>query len=393
MRKFYFLFCLFFSFQVSAQVEFSGILDVGGTIGGKNSNQLTNGLSNKYPNFNIQSFSLFMFSPLSDNFNFNGKLSYNPMLYGAGSYPRLVFANVSWDPEGETYGIAVGKILTPFGLFPKKQHSTDNMSFLPPLVYSYFVNVDPNLGYWPKAGDVGSYASDDKVGTPTIFGSGYQMGLKAYYSYDYWFESEIALTNSPVSVSAEQKSNNAVSVVTRLGFKPVIWYNFGVSFGYGSYMQDIPELESEGKYKQMTVGFDYTFAYSYFELSGEYIFNQWTAPKFANEVYQVGTDFQFLTYTLQTHSGYLDLKVSIPDAPGLFVGSRVERIYFPTFKNPKNVAVMEKWDNDIDRYTLVVGYRLSKEVLFKVIGFKQKSMSGNIEPRDDAGAFQVSISF
>lgn len=392
MRKFIQLSFLLFSLNLSAQVEWSGILDAGFTMGGSESNQLSNGISNKYPNFNIQSLNLFIYSPISDGFSFNGKIYYDPALYGSNSFPRIVFANVSWDPEGENFGFSIGKILTPFGLFPKRQHSPDNISFLPPLIYGYFVNVDPSRGYWPKAGETGSYGSDDKVGTPIAFRSGYQTGIKGYFVYDDWVDVEIALTNSPVSYSVETKTNNSICTVGRLGFKPVIWYNFGFSWSYGSFMQNNDDIVNEKKYKQKTLGMDYLIAYSYFELSGEYIFNQWTAPKFANEIYQRDSNQNLLEYSLISHAIYIDLKIDIPQVPGLFLAGRFDRLYFPTFINPKDVNLIERWDADIDRFTGTIGYRASKEVILKMVGFIQKNKTG-IDPKDDAVAFQTSVSF
>ena len=87
------------------------------------------------------------------------------------------------------------------------------------------------------------------------------------------------------------------------------------------------------------------------------------------------------------------LKVDIPFFPGLFVAGRFDRIYFPEFNNPMTVSGKEKWDTDYDRYTGVIGYKASKEVLIKTIGFIQKAKSGNVIPKDDGAALQVSISF
>ncbi len=397
MRKIVLLSFLLFSLNLSAQVEWSGILDAGFTMGGKESNTITNGISDKYPNFNIQSLSLFLFSQLNDDFSFNGKLLYYPRLYGIQSPARIVMANVSWDPQGESFGFSAGKILTPFGLYPKKQHSSDNISFLPPLAYSYFVNIasknEGHPGYWPLAGEVGSYGANE-VGSTTIFESGYQTGIKGYFVYDEWIDIEIALTNSPASNPAEIKSNNAISTQGRIGFKPAIWYNLGISFNYGSYMDETPALENESKYKQLTIGIDQSFAYSYFEISGEYIFNKWNAPKFAGGFYDYDkVTKEVMNFELYSHMFYTDIKIDIPFFPGLFLGTRLERILFPEFTNPNSLKGKERWDSDIDRITGVLGYRASKEVILKAIGFIQKTKSVAVDPKDDGLALQVSVSF
>ena len=183
MKKAIFLFSLILTLSVHAQVEVSGLLDAGATIGGNDSKTITNGIANKYPNFNIQSLSLFLFSSLSDDYSVSAKFSYYPRLYGTGTHLRLVFANISWEPQNVGFGVSIGKILTPFGLYPKKQNSTDNISFLPPMAYGYFVNIavknSGNPGYWSLAGENGSYGADE-VGTPTVFESGYQTGLKIF---------------------------------------------------------------------------------------------------------------------------------------------------------------------------------------------------------------------
>jgi len=390
MKKlFLFLFLALLCYQerVSAQVEWSGIADVGFTMGGSDSKYISNGISNRYPNFSLMNLNLFLGSQISEDFSFSGKLLYAPAQYGYGSYPRLVFASVNYDPAGETFGFSVGRVLTPFGLYAKRQHSTENISFLPPLVYGYFINISNTKGFWPGAGDLAiNYGSDD-VGLNSVFQGGYQMGLKGYYAYEDLIDVELMFSNAPVSAGSEVKNNGSISGSGRVGYKPVMWANLGVSGSYGSFMERTGENSVIGniqKYKQLTLGTDASFAYSYFELSGEYIYSSWTTPKFAKGAFvKIGDTYP--SFELVNHGAYADLKIEIPQVPGLFVAGRFDRIWFEPVQNVV-------WDLDHDRFTGVIGYTWQKGVLLKLVGFTQTN-SGAVDLKEDGLAALITVSF
>lgn len=377
---------LCFQERVSAQVEWSGIADVGFSMGGPDSKFISNGISNRYPNFSLMNLNLFLGSQISEDFSFSGKFLYAPAQYGYGSYPRLVFASVNYDPAGESFGFSAGRVLTPFGLYAKRQHSTENISFLPPLVYGYFINISSLRGYWPISGENGSYGSDD-VGLNSVFQGGYQMGLKGYYTYEDLADVELMISNTPVSAGNEVKNSGSISVSGRIGYKPVMWANLGFSGSYGSFMERTAENSVIGniqKYKQLTLGTDASFAYSYFELSGEYIYSSWTAPKFAKGAF-VNNLGAYPTFNLFNHGAYADLKIDIPQIPGLFIAGRFDRIWFDKVQNVV-------WDLDHDRFTGVIGYTWQKGILLKLVGFTQTN-SGAVDFKEDGLAALITVSF
>lgn len=380
------LICIGFSDQTSAQVEWSGLADVGFSMGGPDSKFISNGISNRYPNFSLMNLNLFLGSQISEDFSFSGKLLYAPAQYGYGSSPKIVFASINYDPQGANYGFSAGRVLTPFGLFAKRQHSTENISFLPPLIYGYFINISSLRGYWPKAGDLGTYGADD-VGLNSVFQGGYQMGLKGYYTYEDLIDVELMLANSTVSAGTEVKNNGSLAGTGRIGFKPVMWMNFGFSGSYGAFLEKNGENSVIGnvqKYKQLTLGTDAVFAYSYFELSGEYVYSNWTAPKFAGGTFLKSAGV-YQEFELVNHGVYADVKVDIPQVPGLFIAGRFDRIWFDKVQN-------SVWDLDHDRYTGVIGYTLQKGVLFKLAGFTQTN-SGLVDLKEDGFAALITVSF
>ena len=73
-------------------------------------------------------------------------------------------------------------------------------------------------------------------------------------------------------------------------------------------MDETNSLNNESKYKQLTLGTDFTFSYSYFEFSGEYIYNLWKAPKFAVSYIVDENTGKVLDFDLISHMGYVDIK-------------------------------------------------------------------------------------
>ncbi len=382
------VFGLFISGTAIGQVEWSGLADAGFTMGGPDSKFTSNGIANRYPNFSLMNLHLFFGGQISDDFSFSGKFLYSPAQYGFDSQPKIAFASVNYDPAGEAFGFSAGKVLSPFGLYPKRQHSTENISFLPPLIYGNFINISTFRGFWPKAGDLGSYGTDD-VGLSTAFSGGYQMGLKGYYSWDEIIDLEIMLSNTPVSLGSEVKNNGTISGIGRIGFHPAMWATVGVSGSFGSFMEKTGENQVLGdvqKYKQTALGTDIVLAYGYFEFSGEYMHSNWTTPKFASGAFvKVPGTAEFASFDLTNQGFYADVKIDIPYLPGLFFAGRFDRVWF----DPVDSAA---WDLDRDRYTGSVGYTWQKGVLAKLTGFSQTN-SGSLDLKEDGLALLISVSF
>ncbi|NUQ80289.1 MAG: hypothetical protein HUU10_01645 [Bacteroidetes bacterium] len=395
MRRLFVLTIALFLIEVQAgfsQVQWSGLLDAGFSMGEVDSKTITNGIGNRYPNFSIMNLHLFFGSQVTDRWSVSGKFLYAPGWYGEESWPRLAFASLNYDSEDETWGVSAGRLLTPFGLYPKRQHSTESISFTPPLAYGFFINMSRLRGFWPKTGDTGSYGSEDVGLTPATF-LGYQTGFKAYFVYEDFFESEVMVSNEPVSTGGNLKANGSLSVTGRLALRPAIWAVFGFSGSYGSFMTKdavnsvLTDIEEN---KQLTIGVDGVLAYSYFELSGEYLWSRWTAPMFKDGVFVPnGNGIGFRSFSLTNHGAYADLKFDIPQIPGLFLAGRFDRIWFDPVVFPDGKE--KQWDIDTDRLTAVVGYTIDQGVLIKLVGFKQTNEG--TDPKDDGAAAIMSFSF
>lgn len=374
------------------QIDFSGIAEVGFTVGGKDSKFITNGISNRNPQFSVQNLHLFFGSSINSDWSISGKLMYNPEIFSNQATLQLVFASIDWSPANKTYGISVGRVLTPFGLFPKKQHGPDHISFLPPLMYGYFVNISSNVGYWPLAG-TGTFYGQGDVGMSSLFYGGYQTGIKGFMSfYENLLLVELLISNSPISNGNLSKKNGSISGTGRLAVKPAIWTEMGMSFSYGSFMdagENNSIIQEINKYKQLSIGSDIQFAYSYFDFAAEYVYNRWKTPKFGNGQFIRNLSGEIAQFEPENHSLYADLKIDIPYVPGLFIGGRFDRLWFPKVKN---LTGTETWDIDVDRYTGTIGYLAQQGVMLKLSGFHQVE-SGHVEPKNDALNFSLIVSF
>ena len=97
-----------------------------------------------------------------------------------------------------------------------------------------------------------------------------------------------------------------------LCFQPAIFWQQGISFSHGSFMQQQDTVYSYyddmTSFTQTVIGTDLVLGYSYFELSGEFFYSLWDVPHFN------GTDFvrdyygNAKTFKLENYAAYLDLR-------------------------------------------------------------------------------------
>lgn len=379
MRKLSTSIILLLGFGFSAafsQIDFLGSLDISAGAGGKNSSFETNGLNNNYRNahLNIHEFNLFMFTQVSDAFFFSGRLQWDTWGSGKLNPPKLTLAELSWEPPGEAYSASLGRFVSPFGLYPKRQISTQNNFIQAPLAYGYFLNISDEKGYWPGVGSaVSGYGAGD-VGVTTLYFGGYLTGGQFnYIIVPETMDISIAVANA-APASPRNFSNLAeYAVVTRIGLQPVIYWQQGLSFSYGNFMYDAgydSSYKDMDKFTQLLLGTDFIISGGYFELTGEFIYSSWSVPAWQDRSLISRMQSYLVAYPLTNYTGYVDLKVEPPFIPGSYLALRYDMMTFDTFKNPKPDVLLtlpRKWDNDVSAYSAAFGYKLSEAVLLKLV--------------------------
>jgi hypothetical protein len=383
-----------------AQVEISGTLDLSAGKGGKDSNFITNEVNNEYRNLHLSIYQLnfFAFAQVTDNFFVNARLQWD--IWGTGSLnePRITLAMIGWESGESEWILSIGRFVSPFGLYPRRILAADNLFAQAPLGYGYFINMSDERGYWPKAGDSGIYGPND-VGLTTVYFGGYNTGfLASWVIVPERLNIDLALVNAAPTSQKDYTNLSNRGGIVRLGFQPAIYWQQGISVGYGSFMQraGVNSLYDDlEQYSQTVMATDLILAHSYFELSGEFIYAFWEVPMFS------GTDFikdetnNLIKFKLQNYSGYIDLKYEPSFFTGYYIALRYDMIGFLNSADLEKVSDknFNPWDNQISRYCIAMGYKFARPVLLKLAYMNQKTANKSPEPEDHTITAILTISF
>lgn len=387
--KSFLVFSLIFSAKFSfAQIDFGGSLDLEFSVGGKDSQWIVNEVNNDFrePHLSISQFNLFGSAWIDENFSVNTRMQFDTWGSGKLNNLRLSLVSLDWNSSKLPLSASVGRFVTPFGLYPRRQLSISNPLVSMPLAYGYFVNVTPKLGLWRIAGNSGDYGENSHVGLSTIYYGGYTTGASFNWTIlEEKMNLEVAALNAAISASEAYLNNTNYGFAGRLGLQPKMWWQQGFSFGYGSFMQADTLNDLGFDYNddyQMTLGTDWILSYSYFEFSGEVIYSKWKVPSYRRGIFVTEGGEKLIEFELENYAFYTDLKFEPPFLSGSFISARFEKLIFSKFDNystPDDRIVTqeridsgivtkqkETWDNDVTRYAIGFGYKLSRSVLLKV---------------------------
>ncbi len=365
----------------SAQV--SGELDFELRMGGRESNFITNEIPNefRYPHAVINQFNLFFFSELAENWSFNGRFQMD--IWGTGRFnqPRITLAAVTYEPNTRV-SLSAGRMISPFGLYARRQLISQNFFAAAPLMYGYFINISERRGFWPIAGNSGVYEDGSSdVGVTTAYFGAYVTGASFnWILVPNRVNVEVAMTNASLASTLPNTNLANAAVVARIGVQPAMWWQQGFSVSYGSFMnldtlnERVRENNPLERYRQLLIGTDFVFAYLWFELSGEVMYSRWNVPKFAGGQFtriNAGSS-KLQEYTLTNLGGYVDFKIEPPFLTGSYLAFRAERIAFEPFNDPITRA-RTYWDKGVTRFSVAAGYKLSRNVLLRTTYSDQRT--------------------
>lgn len=394
------------SVDAYAQVQWYGVYSFEAKVGGSDSKSTLNNLPNGNPQLIVNQFQLFLESDIGDHGAVHAKIGNN----AAESFDLktlefqlayLEFSNIA----GSALNLAIGKILTPFGTFAKRQLPHDNPLMSEPLYFSYPVSVSPSYGYVPGSTPGSSSNYGDKL--MTMWTGGYTTGLEAFGSlFRGGLSYDLALTNAPISATAvDWNTNKELALQGRIGFKPAIWIDGGFSFSYGSYMDaasagaSIP-ADRVDDYKQRTLGADVRIGYLYYELNAEYVYNTFDTPSYqlASGTYGQYTETTILPSSedrsLPSYELVIDAKAETPFLPGFYVAGRADILVFGrgSYKLSAPQHGSFRWENDVDRYAAAFGYSITRDVRIKA-EHNWMNISGSPNLDLQVFALQLSVTF
>lgn len=383
------------STDVIAQVSFEGIVDVTAGKGGKDSRPGWNGMPNSFLGITIPQLRLFAQAQISDLVWVDAMIANEPIYPDKSAVSlKLAYVTVA-DIIPQHLNIAAGKILTPFGSYPKRQLSPDNPFIGKPLFFQLPLAVSIRRGYLDSLGIAQSYSPYGSYGDrlTSIYNGAYYTGVEAYGDIiSELVQYDVAVMNAPLSSpSSDINYDEELAFHGRVSVTPAIWGTFGCSYAVGSFM--LPDysnafLDASGgltDFKQRTIGADARLSYLYYELNVELLWNQFEAP------YVVTTSYPYKNGTLNGRSMNLDgtellidMKVDLPWSPGIYIAGRYDMLRNAEIVNPDPASSKYRlrgvWSPNVDRFAIVAGYKIAHGTLLK-IGYEDTFIDIPSEPK------------
>ena len=287
------------------------------------------------------------------------------------SMPQL---NVQWLSNRRRIGITVGQFINPFGSFNSKQLSIDRKFVGLPLMYSFYSNISPLIGYLPDMGDITKVTIGDMVqwGSSGLYYGGYTAGAMMSWNIKpgkvNW---KLAIVNGASNKTKRFTSPLNLGVISKLKLRPTYFWEQGISFSHGSFMQESEaseQLNGLSSYTQTMVGIDFKLGYGFFEFSGEMIGARYHVPQFVDETNSFVEHTIENPLVLNSLSAYFDIKYEFPQIQGSYIAYRLDHLGFGELDG----SAAQNWDNDVTRHSLAIGYHITRLLLVRMAVSTQK---------------------
>jgi len=157
----------------------------------------------------------------------------------------------------------------------------------------------------------------------------------------------------------------------RIGIRPFLGMNVGVSFSRGPYLDDY--VADNLNLMQTLYDIDVSFERGHFSFFGEAVYNQWDTPAVDDPLGAFGY--------------YLEIKYKF--LPHYFTAARWGQLIFDEHSFSQDGKL--SWDDNVQRFEIGLGYYVQRETLVKIV--YQKNMTKRIDPADDYFALQLSAGF
>ncbi|MBI5773750.1 MAG: hypothetical protein HZA89_08415 [Verrucomicrobia bacterium] len=290
-----------------------------------------------------------------------------------------------WTPfDDARLNVQVGKFATVFGNWVPRHDSWQNPLITAPLAYENVTTISDGAAPASPAAFLARRSTPDAKGAwlPVLWGPVYASGGSVFGSvekFDYAFDFKNAsLSSHPFVWDATDLGWENPVVSGRVGHRPNAAWNVGASFSYGAYLlpsaaATLPAGKGRGDYRQITVGQDVSFAWHHWQVWAEAIASRFEVPN-------VG-DADTLTY-------FIEARYKI--APNLFAAARWNQQFFD--KVPDGAGGRQRWDQDLWRMDLALGYRFNRHVQVKV-QYSYSHQHGPLQQGEQLLATQVTLKF
>ncbi|MBL9199606.1 MAG: hypothetical protein JNL39_03825 [Opitutaceae bacterium] len=257
---------------------------------------------------------------------------------------------VRWTPWRDgRFNLQVGQFGTVIGNWVPRHDPRDNPFVTAPLPYEHLTTLhDAEIPSSPA--DLAEFEDPEKYEyLPLIWGPVYSSGVAVAGKLGrFTLAAELKNTGPsahPHDWSIKRTGFEHPAFAARLGFRPELRWNLGVSFSDSIYLlpnvaKSLPAGRTRGDYRQRMFGADLCFAWRHLQVWAEYFDAYFDVPR-------VGK--------VRSNSGYVEGKYKF--TAQLYGALRLNAQGFSRIVIAPGVA--ERWARDIRRVDVVVGYRFT----------------------------------
>ncbi len=270
---------------------------------------------------------------------------------------RLDEYAVRWTPwDDGRFSLQAGKFATVVGNWVARHQSWDNPFINAPLVYETITPIYDNEVPQTVAEFLEGITAIKYDYNPVVWGPSYATGVSMAGSlgaFDYAFEVKNApLSSRPVSWDISQVDLDHPTVSGRLGWRPNVAWNLGLSASEGAYLLDAVENElppgrNMNDYKQIVLGQDIAFAWHHWQLWAECFESRFQVPNAGGA--------GVLGY-------YLEAKYKF--STRIFAALRWNQLMYGSIEGPDGRPA--KWGSDLWRADISIGYRITAHSQLKL---------------------------
>ena len=339
--------------NAGTEVRMRGLLDLG--LVSSNDGRLLNRLTFGDSNLDPYRLRMFLDAQLSPSL----EVHVQSILHEGSGALRADGAYALWTPwPGRDLSLEAGKIPWPIGTYAARTYSDKNWLMGSPLMYQYRTGLKWNA----LAADRDELVADAGLGQIDSDG---QHAYLPIVDKRWWDTGAVALGSlrplefslgvvqgSPSWPSPGVDDTPGQTVLGRLGLVPAPGIRMGVSAADGTWMPSwlaygLPAGASLRDYRETTLMADGELALGAFELRGEGVHRRWET---------------ITTGDLDVDGGYLEARVSL--VSGAWLALRGDALRFSDVTTSANVT--RPWDDDVQRLEGVIGYRMTRDVRFKL---------------------------
>lgn len=279
----------------------------------------------------------------------------------------LPLANIEYAPLEEDWTLKIGRFITPFGKFAEQQLPKDRVFINRPLVFSYYNNISPKVGFAEQMGEE-KFQVDEAVvwGGTMLYYGGYSNGAKFDWSIiPDKVEWTAALTTTSPNVLDNNLNFSNWGLVTKVKFIPKYFWEQQVSISHGTFLQtseldDRRNATNSNSFTQTMIGTDATFGIGFWEITGEIIGAMYNIPVY-NSMEQ---EFTSENINLSSLAAYLHVKYELPFISGMYLAYGIDHLSFGEFENTSTYT-STKWDDNVIRHNFGIGYKITEFLLLR----------------------------